>query len=213
VTNFASPYAGALMAIPFEASTGNIWVTDHQNDRISEFDPSTSTWVHTEVVPSAGSWVVAACEDPATGAIYFTQFSGNSLLVKTSGTPATEVSVSNGGPAFCEHSGGKIYYSQWNNNRLGAYDIATGNVVQYTFPIAGEFGGPTGVMPNGDVVVGGRNIGYVFIFHPGSQTFDTYQVPTFNPGLKDGLHVDRNGDIWVTETQVGNKIARLAFQP
>lgn len=210
-TKFVAPYGSALMAIPFETSTGTIFVSDHERNRLSEFDPANTNWLGTWVLPTAGSWIVDGSEDTSTQTLYWTQYASNSLAVKTPGNPPTEVNVTNGGPAFLDVSGGKVYYSQWSKAKLGCYDIATGQLTEYTYPVAGELGGPLDKMPNGDIVVGTRNVGYVFIFHLASQTFSSFKVPTVNGGMKDGLVVDGNGDIWITETVSANKIARLSL--
>jgi len=213
---WSAPYSGARMAIPLEASSGSIWVTDHERNRLSEFDPATSTWLGSHVMPTPSCWVVAGDEDPTKHVMYFTEYNANKLArvpvghpgLEVAGGPITDIPVPGAGVAFLAWSNGKVYYSQWSAARLGCYDVASGQTVEYNHPVAGEVGGPMFAAPTGDVVVGSRNLGYIFVFHVGSSTWSSYQIPTPYPGLKDGLTVARDGAIWFTESGA-NKIARL----
>ncbi|MEQ1892577.1 MAG: hypothetical protein ABL998_08560, partial [Planctomycetota bacterium] len=206
--SFRAPYRPAQMAIPVEHSGGTYWVTDHQNNRISEFDLATRSWKQSLVMPTAGCWVVQGAEDPKTGDLWFTEYNVNKLGVKRNGGPIEDVTVPGSGPAFLGIVGRKVYYSEWNAARLGSYDLETGLKREYTHPLSGETGGPMWPTPDGKIVVGTRNRGYILVFDPATELFDSYLIPTVNPGLKDGLFVDTKGTIWFTETFVG-KLARL----
>jgi streptogramin lyase len=116
---------------------------------------------------------------------------------------------SGGGPAFLAYNDDKVYYSLWITNRLGEYDVVTQRFTEYGY-LAGETGGPLFMAPNGKVVVGTRNRGYIVVFDPASKTFQNYQIPTATPGLKDGLTVAQDGAIWFTESGQ-QKIARLVL--
>ena len=89
-------------------------------------------------------------------------------------------------------------------------DVESNQITEYEFPVSNEPGGPMWIAPNGDVVTGTRNRGYIMVFHPASETFDSYLIPTSNPGLKDGLTVGPNGTVWFTETGA-NKLAKLVL--
>lgn len=208
-TAFAAPYGGATMAIPKPTSQGTLWVTDHQANRISEFNPATSTWVGSFVMPTPGSWVVEGVEDTLTSVFYFTCYSVNKLAFKALAQPIQETNTPSGGPAFPVYSNGKVYYSLWSATALGSYDIATGLHTLFTHPLAGEVGGPIAAMPDGRIVLGTRGAGYILVFEPASSTFDAFKIPTtVTSNLKDGMTVGSNGEVWFTETSA-NKIARL----
>src|SRR5690606_6178463 len=136
------------------------------------FDPASSSWVATHVLPTANAWVVAGAEDTLSQRVYFTEFNANRLaVVGPSGAP-TDFAVPGSGPAFPAVSGRHVYYSQWNLARIGEHHIETHRTVEYAFPAANEFGGPIGVLPDGDVVVGTRNLGQILVFDVDAKTFD-----------------------------------------
>lgn len=206
------PYGGALMAIPFRNCRGNIWVSDHQLNRMSEFDPSSMTWLSNHVMPTASCWVVDTTEDPRSEMLYFTEYNVNQLGAKAPGQAIFDIPVSSGGPSFHSFSHGKVYYSLWIRSVLGAYDVNTGINTEYVHPVPNEYGGPLDHMSNGDIAVGSRNSGYVFVLRVATGEFESYSIPTSYPGLKDGLHVDANDVIWITESGA-NKIAKLVIDP
>ncbi len=209
-TVFPPPYGGALMAIPFSSSDGHIWVSDHEVNRMSEFDPAAESWVGTHTMPTPACWVVDSTEDPVAENLYFTEYNVNQLGMKQPGGPIEDIPVSAGGPAFAAYSHGRVYYTLWNRSALGAYDVVSGTNTEFSHPVANEGGGPMGLLSNGDVVVGSLNSGYVFIFRIADETWESYDIPTSNPGLKDGLHVDADDVIWITESGA-DKIAKLVI--
>jgi virginiamycin B lyase len=208
---FAPPYPGATMAIPVFSRSGRVFVTDHVANRLSQFDPASSTWTASEVLPSPNVWIVQGSEDVENQTLYFTEFNVDRLARKPWNGPITEVQLPLGaGVAFDVFSRGHIYYSQWNRNRLGRYTIATGQVVEFTLPVAGELGGPIDVLPDGRVALGTRSVGYIALFDPLAQQFTMHQIPSPNSGLKDGLVVDPQGNVWFTESNIG-KLGKLSL--
>lgn len=208
-SNYPAPYGGAYPAIPVETTNGSIWVTDHLANRISEFDPINEVWIQTLTMPTAACWVVQGHEDYERGEVYFTEFNSDQLgRLRLSDSSLVDIVVPGGGPAFCAYANGKVYYSRWNESGIGAYDVETGAVVEYDFPVANEWGGPLWLTPGGDIVCGTRNRGYIMVFHVATQSFTSYEIPTSFAGLKDGLTVGADGVIWFTETN-RNKLARL----
>jgi streptogramin lyase len=211
VYNYLSPYRPAAMAIPVETTDGSVWVTDHAYNKISEFDPSSGTWLQTVTMPTPNCWVVQGHEDADRGYLYFTEYNANQLgKIALGGSTVRDIRVPGGGPAFCVYSRGKVYYSRWNEAGMGVYDVEADKVTQYSFPVANEWGGPMWLRPSGDIVFGTRNRGYIMIFHVATETFTALEIPTRNPGLKDGLTVGPDDVIWFTESGA-NKIARLDF--
>jgi streptogramin lyase len=208
-TSYPAPYGSAAMAIPVESRQGTVWVTDHQANRISEFDPVSSTWLGSYVMPTPGCWVVQGTEDPIQSTIYYTCYSANKLAYKPHGGAIQETVTPPFGPAFAVWVNGKVYYSLWADRSLGRYDPVSGQHVLFTFPIPNEVGGPIGATSDGRIVVGTRSQGYIMVFHPATSTFTYYKIPTVYQGnLKDGLTVGNSDDVWFTETGA-NKLARL----
>jgi streptogramin lyase len=208
-TVHAPPYSPANMAIPSETASGAVWVTDHERNRISLFDPDTQTWPQSFVMPTPGCWVVGGIEDPTTEESYFTEYSADQLGRTDLDGPIVDIAMPFGSePAFAAYSNGHVYFSEWNRNRLGDYEVASGLVTEHVFPVANEGGGPIDATPGGLVAVGTRNVGYIMVFNPMTGLFGQYQVPTGGSGLKDGLRAAADGVIWFTESGA-NKIARL----
>jgi len=210
MNNVAGPYAPAALAIPVETSDGSIWVTDHQYNKISEFNPVSQTWIRTVTMPTPNCWVVQGHEDVARRHVYFTEYSANKLGRLTLGTSTVvDINTLGGGPAFCVYADNKVYYSRWLESGIGVYDVVMNNVTEYNFPVANEGGGPLWLRPNGDIACGTLNRGYVMLFDVETLSFTSFQVPTANPGFKDGLTVNAlDGVIWFTESGA-NKIGRL----
>ena len=199
--HYAAPYGGARMAIPVETTDGHVWVTDHELNRISEFDPASETFLQSLIMPTNNCWVVQGYEDIDHGFIYFTEFNVDQLgRIEVGGSSVTDIPTPGGGPAFCVYSDCKVYYSRWNEAGIGAYDVETGDVVEYEFGLPGENGGPMWLTPDGQIVTGTRNVGYIMVFDPVDETMTGYQIPTAFPGLKDGLTVAADGAIWFTES-------------
>lgn len=211
--NYPAPYGGAAMAIPVETSDGSVWVTDHALNRISEFDPVAQTWLQSIIMPTGNCWVVQGYEDRDHGFVYLTEYNANKLgRIAVGGSAVTDIVTPGGGPAFCVYSNGKVYYSRWNESGIGVYDVNSQAFVEHQFPVSNESGGPMWLTPDGKIVTGTRNRGYIMVFNPGTQLFTAYQIPTASAGLKDGLTVGADGVIWFTESGV-NKLGKLRFLP
>ncbi len=209
---FAPPYAGANMAIPVYSRSNRIFVTDHAQNRLSQFDPVALTWISHESMPTPACWVVQGSEDAANQTLYFTEFNVDKLGRKPWNNPVVDIQVPLGaGPAFDVFSRGSIYYSQWNRGRLGRYVIATGEVFEYNLPLLpNEAGGPIDVTPTGQIALGTRSTGYIAMFDPGTLQFTMHAIPTPFSGLKDGLVVDPSGTVWFTESGA-NKLGKLTL--
>lgn len=210
-TTYLTSYSPSAPAIPLLSRNGLVYVTDHQFNRLSELDPVTGTWVASYLMPSPNVWVVGGTEDVKNKDIYFTEYNVDRLGRKTWNGPLVELQApGSGGVAFDAYSRGKVYYSLWIAARLGVYDIASGQFSEVLFPVAGESGGPMDAAPNGDIVVGTRNAGYIMVYTPMTGQIASYKIPTNSPGLKDGLIVAPDGVIWFTESGA-NKIAKLVL--
>jgi streptogramin lyase len=209
-TAHAAPYSPHALAIPSPSADGGVWVTDHANNRISEWDPVGKKWLQSLPMPIANTWVVQGCLDPGRGVVYFTGYSSQTLPMKTRTGPITDIPVpSRGGPAFLAFHDDKVWFSLWSSNRLGEYDVVSKVITEYAYT-AGETGGPMSIGPDGRPVVGTKNAGYIEVFDPVSKTFGHYKIPS-STGLKDGLCVAPDGAIWFTGSYT-NKIARLEVQ-
>ena len=95
---------------------------------------------------------------------------------------------------------------------MGVYNIELRSFTEYNFPVPTEMGGPMWLRPNGEIIFGTRNRGYIMIFDPETRTFTSLVIPTVSPGLKDGTTVGRDGVIWFTETGA-NKVTKLEHFP
>lgn len=210
VTRINMPYGSSRPAIPSPSSHGTIWVTDHIQNRISEYDPQSAKWLGSHVLPIASSWVVEGCVDPGGETSYFTGYRSHTLPYKPYGKPIGNIPVpSRTGPSFPAFRDGKVWFTNWNSGRLGVYDIATKQVTEYLYRST-ERGGPISTLPTGEVIVGTRSLGYIVVFDPQKATFREFKIPTAT-GLKDGLTVAPDGTIWFTGSGA-NKIAQLVLK-
>ena len=208
--HFQAPYGGAALAIPTETSVGTIVVTDHSG-HVLEWDPQTQTWLQDVPTPTSQPHIVAGVEGDGQ-ILWFTEYAVNKLArFDLASGQITEIPIpGGGGPAFPAYHDGQVWFSLWNLARMGAYDVATGGFTFYTFDQTSELGGPFFAAPNGDIVCGTRNLGYVVVYRRALGTLESYKIPTNAPGLKDGLTVGPDGTVWITESGV-NKIGRLQY--
>lgn len=209
-TSVSAPYPGASLAIPTETSLGTIIVTDH-GGHVVEWDPSAQTWVRNLTTPTPSPHIVAGVEDE-NQVVWFTEYAAGQLarLDLISGA-FTEIPIPGGGlPAFPAISGGKVWFSLWTQDKVGSYDPATSNFTFYDFGNNSELGGPLFTAPNGDVICGTRGSGLIAIYDAGSDSITSYPIPHPNPGLKDGLTVDADGEVWFTLTDA-DQIGRLIY--
>ncbi len=209
-TRYAPPYSPANLAIPTPSGYGTLYVTDHAHEKVSEFDPRTSTWVRTVTLP-APSYPVGIHLEAETNTAWspLYTFQGLGKLPPGAATMQRIAAPSQNGPAFGGVNDGKVYFTYWTANKLGVYDTRTNTFTEHLWR-AGENGGPMFMAPNGHAVVGTRTRGYIAVFDPMTLTFTDYLIPTSSPGLKDGLTVAPDGVIWFTQSSV-NKIAKLVL--
>lgn len=205
-----APYAGAALAIPTETSHGTVIVTDHAG-KVLEWDIASSQWIKNVNTPSPSPHIVAGVEDESER-IWFTEFNTNALasLDLNTGVMQEFPVPGGGGPAFPAYSNGRVFFSLWNQARLGAYDPALGTFTFWNYAPTGEVGGPIFTAPNGDVALGTRGDGYIFIYRALTGTLTGYEIPTSFPQLKDGLTVAPDGAVWFTESGV-NRVARFTY--
>lgn len=204
------PYAPSNPAIPLFSRSTHVWVTDHQYNRISEWDPNTGTWLASLVMPTPNCWVVEGTEDASRQTMYFSEYNSSQLGKKPWVGPISDIVLPAGGCAFPVYYRSRVFYSNWNTDRMGVYNVITGGIVEYSYPVAGEVGGPICKTKNGLIAVGTRNVGYIMVFDTSVGQFTAYKIPTAFAGLKDGITADKNNAIWFTETGV-NKLGRLVL--
>lgn len=207
---YPAPFSPAAMAIPTETDTGTVICTDHSGE-VAEWDPGTQQWLQVVNTPTSNPHIVAGVMGEP-GVMWFTEYNANKLARLDIATGVmTEIDVpGGGGPAFPAYSHGRVWFSLWNKAQQGYYDTATGQFTFYTYSPGNELGGPIFTAPNGDVACGTRNSGYVMVHRFALDRVDAFKIPTSFPGLKDGLTIDADGSVWITESGA-NKLARLKY--
>jgi streptogramin lyase len=209
-TRYAPPaYPNRQMAIPTRTGVDTLLVSDHFAERVAEFDPKTNTWLRVLTYP-ASHYPVGGTLEAETGAVWFPLYLFNGLSrINPGQAPQNFATPLQAGPAFAVASDGKVWFSYWTADRLGEFDIATQTFTTHVLQ-ANETGGPIDLAPNGHVILGTRNRGYIVDFDPLTRTFVAHPIPTTSPGLKDGLTVAPDGTIWFTESG-RNKVAKLVL--
>lgn len=210
---WAPPYAKPVPAIPFEDEFGQIWLSDHENNKISWFDPSKENWKVYDV-PSAGAWAVQILKEPRSAAIYITECYANKIgKIEPVVGAFTEIELGvSGCPAFMAEREGLLWIGQWSAGSFLSLDVKTGQVTEYQVEVEdgglAESGiGPTGRDTQGRIYFGSVMSGHVYRFDPATQ--ELLSVDGIG-GLKDGLIVDSKNQLWVTE--MAGSLTRVVFE-
>jgi streptogramin lyase len=197
----ALPYAGALPTRVLASSTGTIWVLDSWNGRVSEYAPSTGTWLQSLSVPTAGAYPISFAEDPHTHTIYATCYQNDKLAIFAPGQPPVEVSTPPLRPVSCAWSNGLLYYVLESQPKLLTYNRVTGQQIAYTYGPSSDPAATVLALPDGRVVVGTHNgNGNLHIFHPAAHTFTKYEFPpTLDGNIGSRMALGPSGELWLTK--------------
>jgi len=161
-------------------------------------------------VPTKGAWPVDIVEDIRTGDIYVSECYANKygkLSRDESGKFVySEISLSvSGCPAFLTIVNDKIWSTLWSSSSIISYNLKTEEVTEYK--IDGDTGfGPIAHKDDGSIVFGSLSSGRVYMFN--SEEENMVYVEGVGR-LKDGLTVDPEGNVWVTES--GPFIYKIGF--
>lgn len=210
---FKMPYAPSAPAIPYEDHKGLIWITDHENDKVSVMNVRTKQW-ETYATPSAGAWIVQLfqmengnldiwgthCYSNAIGQINYETREYKEFPMGVSTCPAFAIGV-----------GDKIYMSLWTGGSLMALNSVTGDIEELIIRDAKQEYWETGTGPIGKDGKGNvyfvslqRGRAYKYNTKDGKLTYVSGVGPT-----KDGLIVDRDGTVWITE--MGDSLVKVTF--
>lgn len=195
VTRYNAPYTRPFPAIPCEAPDGNIWTTDHPNNRITEFNPFTEQWGRAVTITDGPGYPVQCLKDPDGSALWVTLYNANALgRIDLDTATLTKYPVPCA-PAFIAFDGnGSLWASCWNNGHIIQFDPVGLTGTDWVIPAASQAGGIS-VGPNGLVVFTQNAVGRVGVLNPESQEVYTYNLPS-RPMFKDSVLVDRTGTIW-----------------
>ncbi len=201
--HYEMPYKKSVPAIPYEDHNGLIWISDHENNKVSVFDPNTQTWLANYESPTTNSWIVQLIQgENGKPDIYATHCSSNSIghiNYDTRVYQEIQLGVSNC-PAFFAAVGDLLFISQWTSSSYLTMNIETKEIREYEIKNSAwvETGlGPTTRDQHGNIYFASLREGRLYKFNQKSQTM------TYANGLrttKDGISVDNSGNVWVTES-------------
>lgn len=199
--NYKIPYEGSNPAIPFVASNKDIWLTDHANKKVLNFDESNETFEVFDL-PTKGAWPVDIREDLATGNLYVSECYANKFgKISTNSMgkhiyEEIELGIS-GCPAFLTIIDNKIWSGLWTSASFISYDLETKEVTEYKTNEKTGFG-PVVHTNDGKIILGGLVSKRVYIFDTKTSKL-SYIEGVGN--LKDGLTIDKFNTIWLTDTK------------
>jgi streptogramin lyase len=197
---FPLPYAEASAAIPFVDSRGQVWISDHFANKVSSFDYEKKNWISVDL-PRAGSWPVSFTE--YKNKVYVSQCYGDSLgiLSETEGEwGIVDFPLgSSGCPTFLVEQNGYLWVTLWTSGSLLRFDPKTSEVIE--FSLQGERGtGPIAIVSENMISFGSLMKKKVYLMN--TKTHEISYLEGVGR-LKDGLVVDSDLSVWVTETNGG----------
>jgi len=210
---FAMPYSPSAPAIPYEDHNGLIWITDHANDRVSVMDVKTKKW-ESYKTPSQGAWVVQLFQMGNTNLdLYGTHCYANAIghiVYETREYKEFPIGVSTC-PAFAIGVDDCIYISLWSSGSLMALNSVSGDINEFIIRDAKQEYFETGTGPVGKD--GKGNVYFVSLRQGRAYKYNTKDGKlTYVLGVgntKDGLIVDQDGAVWITET--GDSLVKVTF--
>lgn len=198
------PYSEANPAIPYEDRNGTIWLTDHQNNKVLKLNAD-KTLLPLEV-PSQGAWPVDLLQPNDSNNIYVTECYGDKIgKIDSETLEFSEIEVSpNTCPAFFTESNSYLWASYWSVPlTMVRLDLTTDESMEYEFKLESpgqkvrpDGGlGPIATLSDGRVVIGSTTGHILVLFDP--KTEKATYVEGIG-GLKDGIAIDDQDNIWVT---------------
>lgn len=210
--NFKMPYPKSKPAIPYEARNGLIWVTDHQQNKMSVFNPSTKSFEKVYDAPSSGSWMIQALQTESSDDIFITQCYSNSIgRINHAEKTFKEIAMGvNSCPAFFAAVGDDLWITLWSAGSILKLNTKNESITEFKIRFkdaAHESGvGPISTDGKGNVFFGSLNSGKVYKLN--TQTMELVFTEGVR-GLKDGLAVGKDGTAWVTE--MGGALNQVSF--
>lgn len=201
---FNMPYPGSHPAIPCQAPDGNIWVTDHVANRITEFSPDDASFQRSVMMPVANAWVVQCKPDPT--ALWLTLYNVNSLgRLNLAGNTVDRYPIPCA-PAFVALDARGVWASCWNNGNIVRLDYTGLGGSVYVIP-GGSGAGGISIDPAGRIIFTQNALGRVAVLDADRQEMWTYQLPS-RPTFKDGVLAARSGTIWAPSPS-GNLVGKI----
>lgn len=211
-THYCVPYTNASPNVPMVDHEGNIWFTDHNNDKIVKFDPNNEKF-QVFRTPNPRSWVVCLREDPKHRIWYTCTVSNRIGYITPDRKKAVEYTIPQykGGPAWLDiDSKNNIWVTEWFSNKIAKFDPDNEQFTEYQFEDTFSESRSIVVDKNDDTIFfTSERLNSIIMFNPKKDdSFIAFPIPTYNPGLDDGLTIDKNGIVWFTQINA-NKIGRF----
>ena len=185
----------------FDAN-GDIWYTASMTNHVVRFDPRAGTFeVHDLPTRNWGQWLMARAMGPIIWVANTFKVKGRSVVADPEINPVPYgIDVA---------PDGRVWFSQFNNSRLGVITPATGAIemIDTPFPAPRRFR----IDSHGALWVPSYFDGKFFRFDPVSRDFREYRLPTGAGDMVYALAIDRRDDtVWLCGT---NSDTLIHFDP
>ena len=177
--------------------------------KIAEFNPSTSSWMHTYQLPSGYAQPLFLAFD-TQGRLWFPMPMDNSIGMFNPGTNTYQrwaVPTANAGPwdVAVDHNG-KIWFTEFYTNKIGRFDPVTQTFMEV--PTSAPASNPYGIVVDASNNVwfteNNPSVARIGEYTSGGQ-LQEYKIRNSLPGTLTPhlITVDPNGNIWWSEGWVG----------
>ena len=177
---------------------GILWFTG-QSGVYGRFDPRTGRIDVFDAPRGRGPYGIAAAPD---GSVYYASLAGNHVArIDTSTGAVTTIdppTSRQGARRVWSDSRGRIWVSEWNAGKLGAYDPGTGKWREWRLPGGSPQAYAVYVDETDRVWVSDFGANALVRFDPETETFRTFPLPSRGARIRQIL--GRKGEVWGAES-------------
>jgi len=196
--------AGIILATAFTGHAQILYVANQSTNKIETYNATTGALLNNSFITGLSNpWGVTG--DASTNMLYIAQNSGpNSVLAYdlSGGTPSLKFSINLSSALDVQVSGSTLYVSNYNTNKIGKYNAATGAVINasyFTIPLTAQ--GIT--LTNGEIFTA-NNGGNVSAYNASTGATVTDPLVT---GLVNPEMIASSGSVlYVTDHTAGGRI-------
>lgn len=209
---YATPTRNSGPELIISDGSDSLWFTERIANKIARFNTITETFTEYEV-PTPKANPTGIIRDKK-GYVWFTEFTANKLGrldPKTRNITEFKVPTDNAGPlGITLDSDGNIWFTEAYAKKIAKFSPTQSRFTEYSFE-KGVFS-PVGIAVNENVVWfadhGSSQLGKLDLSSGTLTKYATSPAEAYPVSLPNGLSIDRNGHLWLSE-HAGNKIARF----
>ncbi len=192
---------------------GILWFTEINGNKIGAFNTSSKTMVGETPVPTANSQPLGMAYDSTNDVVWFSENNATKVghFSSANTTPTiAEITVTSPTHLITLDGTGNVWYSEpfLNPAQVGEIPGGSGTPVDFACTVPCGFIGGIGADSSGNVWFNDAPSDNVDWLNPTTKATTAITLPTPNGHPQDGLAVDGNNNVWVTE-QFTNKVAEI----